>query len=155
MALPTVHRQLIVDNVKAALVPLKTIAAGVDYHHQLRTVTGTPSPLEQVDPAAMPWVLVTSEDGDSGNQPSQSDNDSLDLVLTVYVARNATRWPDLSAPELMEEVLADIEKVLDADLSRGGRATGATRTRELFHDLAGVWAVCILTESIDYTRRRP
>jgi len=154
MALPTVHRQLLVDNVKTALEALLTVAAGVDYRHQLRTVTGAPEPLEQVDPARMPWVLVTSEDGNSGNEPSKSDNDEADLVLTVYVFEDETRFPGLSAPELMEEVLADVEKALDADLSRGGRAYGATRRRELFHDLAGAWAVCIITESINYTRRR-
>jgi len=154
MALPTLHRQLIVDNVKTALEALKTISPGVDYRHQLKTVTGTPRLMEQVDTAEMPWVLVTAEDGNSGNQPSQSDNDNMDLALTVYVRTDEKRFSGLSGPELMEEVLGDLEKAMDADLSRGSRSTGATRRRELFHDLGDAFAACILTESIDYNRRR-
>ena len=155
MALPILHRQLILDDFVTRLTALKTITEGVDYRHKLVTVDQKPRTVEQVDSLETPMVFIVGGDGPGSNQlPSHSDQDALDVVVQGYVRPDATRFPNLTAPQLVEEVMADVEKAIDGDLGHGARVFGSRRFRVVIHDIEGAWSAFILTEECKYNRRR-
>lgn len=152
MALPNVFRKLILDDLVTALEVLKTITPGVDYRHKLATVTTDPRTIEEVPTLQTPWALVVGDVGASTPKVTKCYNDEMTVTIQGYVWKDATRFPGLSAPDLLEEVMADCEKAIEVDPSRGGIAWFIRRERETFHDQAGKWSAFVLKEHVGYKR---
>lgn len=155
MALPVLHRQLILDDFVTRLTALKTITEGVDYRHKLITVDQKMRTIDQVDTTETPMVFVLGGDGTGSNRlPSHSDQDGLYVLVYGYVYEDPARFPNLTHAQLAEEVMADVEKAIDGDLGHGGRVFDSGRDRVMTHDNLGKWSAFILVEQCKYNRRR-
>jgi hypothetical protein len=154
MPVPTNYRQDILDVIVAQLTALIGVPEGVNYWLGLKTVTQDPNPMQQLSSIDTPWCLIVAQDGGGENIASNSDQDEMECLVQVYVMKDEARFPGLSAPQIAEQVAVDVEKAMDANLSRGSRVFNSTRRREFDHDLDGRWSTFLITETMNYNRRR-
>jgi len=154
VATPVVHRQLILDDVYTRLAALKTITPGTDYRHKLVSVVRIPLNFDKLSASLCPTVCVYGGAGASSNAPSSSDNDKMAVTILVYVFADDARFSGIPVSQLLEEVVADVEKAMDGDLSRGGRAFFNSRERATEYREDGVAAMMAIKEMVSYNRRR-
>jgi hypothetical protein len=148
------HRQLIIDDFIDRFEAMQTGVEGVDRNYNLVTVCQDLKLVEQVDASKCPWVSVIGSDGTGTPQLGNSEQDTMDVIVLVYVKPDAARFPSQTAPQLLEAVMCDLEAAFNADPSCGGRVFRSTINREVDHDMEGRYSLAALTFSLSYNVKR-
>lgn len=154
MTLAINHVQLIIDHFIDKFEALQTGVEGVDHHYNLVTVCDDLKLVEEVDPSKCPWVAVLDSDGTGVPQLSNSEQDTLDVIVLVYAKPDKDRFPGQSAPKLLRAVRCDLEAAFYTDVSCGGRVFKHSITREVDHDKQGRYSMAALTFSLSYNVKR-
>ena len=149
MALPTLWRNDIIENIKTTL---EAMVAGTNYRHAFETVTSKASPVDAVPVSQCPHVMVVGGSGTEEKQLSRKSKDSVVITLQAYIKPDETRWPDVPSSTLAEELVEDMRKAIDVDPSRGGCAIFLGRDMDVSHDIDGKFSVIVFLETYEYRR---
>jgi len=147
MTLPINYRDTILSG---AVTALEAVVMGSEYATTLETVAKGLRPLTTADVSKCPAVGVYVRSLFREANVSQRYTNRAELWLHGIVRRDDHRWPGLDIVEVTDLVLADVEKALDQNPTRGVGAIFGDRDSQLSVDIEKDFAIFSVRETFTF-----